>query len=717
MNVRIAKRAARILATVLVLSIILSVSAVSASAYEVKGRTLAQALGMDGAVYYSWLRSHINDTYYNTTPYEHADHRNPNGDCQGANGTLDTPGVPALNCMGFVWHALYMPTKMSGGSTGLIPSYGNGGWYGLYTGYNLSRRYFNSKRDLLKSGYAEPGDIIWMFEVNETVADDSNHIAIYMGDGHSDRVWHAVKAGTKFGYINPDYAEYLVIKSGAVRTLKAPKLKSIANAVKGPRLTWCKVSGAQYYRVYVKNGKTWKLLGQTSNNYFDDKTAKSGKTYTYTVRCVERSGKSISPLAKNGLSIAYYAAPGGFKAEFDTTTGVKFTWNAVAGAAKYRVLRSTNGKDFYTIGTTAGTSFVDKKAVPGKSYYYTVRVVNSKGKMCSAYRTPLKGYFVNGVPKLTSAVTDNSGLTLGWNAMKGADQYVIYQKYAGTGWKRVGVTNKTKLLIKKPVKDAEVKYTIRCMNKSGNAFTSASDKSGFTAVSLDPPKMTRMEALADGVKLTYSASALATRFNIYRKNDKGVWAKIGASDTNTFIDATAVPGKTYTYTLRSVAADKKSTTSGFNTKGWAMKYVATPQITATATATGINLSWGKNAGATNYRVFVKKDGKWTTVANTTGTSYEYTDVENGTEYTLTVRCIDSRKWFNSFYNTEGVTATYIDPEAPQPVTEGQDPPAGDLATVQSGTDATQAIEPVSEFPTVEPTTVPSEQPLTESATE
>ena len=218
MNVRIVKRAARILATVLVLSIILSVSAVSASAYEVKGRTLAQALGMDGAVYYGWLRSHINDTYYNTTPYEHADHRNPNGDCEGANGTLDTPGVPALNCMGFVWHALYMPTKMSGGRTGLIPSYGNGGWYGLYTGYNLSRRYFNSKRDLLKSGYAEPGDIIWMFEVNETVADDSNHIAIYMGDGHSDRVWHAVKAGTKFGYINPDYAEYLVIKSGAVRT-------------------------------------------------------------------------------------------------------------------------------------------------------------------------------------------------------------------------------------------------------------------------------------------------------------------------------------------------------------------------------------------------------------------------------------------------------------------------------------------------------------------
>ena len=82
-----------------------------------------------------------------------------------------------------------------------------------------------------------------------------------------------------------------------------------------------------------------------------------------------------------------------------------------------------------------------------------------------------------------------------------------------------------------------------------------------------------------------------------------------------------------------------------------------------------------------------------------------------------MRCIDSRKWFNSFYNTEGVTATYIDPEAPQPVTEALDPPAGDLATVQIGTDATQASEPVSELPTVEPTTVPSEQPLTESATE
>lgn len=702
---RVSRKAVRVLVLVLVLAVVISVSVVSASAYEVKGRTLSQVLGMNGATYYQWLSSHVNDKYYNTTPYAHADHRNPNGDCQGANGSLDTPGVPALNCMGFVWHALYMPTKMSGGNTDLIPAYGKGGWYGLYTGYNLSRRYFNSKRDLLASGYAEPGDIIWMFVENEHVSDDSNHIAIYMGDGHSDRVWHAVKAGTKFGYINPDYEEYMVIKSGAIRKLATPKLKSVTNIVAGPKITWNKVKGASYYRVFVKSGKNWKLLGQTRNNYFVDKKAKSGKTYTYTVRCVDAKGKPISDFNRKGISNTYYATPKGFSGEAVDGVGIRFSWKAVPGAPKYRVMRKTDTTGWVTIANTTATSIVDRNAVPGTNYYYTVRVLNKNNKFGSSYITPLKAYFVTDIPRINYSLVDNNGLTLKWNASGGAEQYIVYQKTAAT-WKRVGLTKKNKIVIKNPVKNVNVKYTVRCINAAGNAYTSSYDKEGYTTAYFDMPQITRMEGEENGIKLAWSGNENVYRYIVYRK-DGGAWTEIARTEEPTYTDNDAAVGNTYAYTIRCVSETGKFT-STYNTKGWSMTYIAAPEVIVTQTDNGILISWNKIEGAAKYRVFIKEDGEWVKLADCIGTSHLYAG--HAGAFTFTVRCIDSNKWFNSWYDTVGVASPEVVPNDPaeqgaqnpdgEPAGTGMSAPQTDAPTQQpteaepQEIQATQATDPV-----------------------
>ena len=653
----LSRKAARVLAIALILAVVFAASAISASAYEVKGRTLAQVLGMNGSVYYQWLQSHIHDKYYNTTPYAHADHRNPNGDCAGANGELETPGEPALNCMGFVWHALYMPTKMSGGNTGLIPAYGKGGWYGLYTGYNLSRRYFNSKRDLLKSGYAEPGDIIWMFVESETVSDDSNHIAIYMGDGHSDRVWHAVKAGTKFGYINPDYEEYLVIKSGSIRKLATPKLKSVTNIVAGPKITWNKVSGANYYRVFVKSGNSWKLLGTTRNNYFVDKKAKSGKKYTYTVRCVDNSGKPISDFNRKGISNTYYATPGSFSADCVAGKGITVSWGKVAGAPKYRVLRRTDGTSWVSVKNTTATSFTDTKIQNGKTYYYTVRVLDKNNKFVSSYRSPVKAYCLTDEPKITTSLVDNNGLTLKWNAVNGAEKYAVYQKTTGS-WKRIGVSAKPKLVIKKPLMNVEAKYTVRCISATGNAFTSGYDKVGYSTICLNMPKISRMEAVSDGIKLTWNADANAYQYYVYRK-DAGKWTQIATVSENTYTDTAASVDNKNEYTIRCVSETKKFV-STYNTKGWAMTYAATPTVSAEQTDKGILISWNKIAGATTYRVFVRTESGWSKLADVKGTSHLYAGKEG--EYTFTVRCVDGNKWFNSYFDTTGATTPAVEPK-------------------------------------------------------
>lgn len=209
------------------------VSAASVPA-EVKGKTLSQVLGMDVDVYINWLLKHKSDDYYLGTPYKPYDHRNPLGDCNNAYGTADTKGLAAMNCTGFVWHVLYKSTKSSGGNTDIIPALS--GWYSFYTNNKISRKYFSSKSDMLKSGYLDKGDIVWMFHGSETSVSDYHHIGIYMGDGKSDVLWHSIdKAGNEKGNvlttITPKSSTplYVVIKTG-VPKIKLQLQKSTANS-------------------------------------------------------------------------------------------------------------------------------------------------------------------------------------------------------------------------------------------------------------------------------------------------------------------------------------------------------------------------------------------------------------------------------------------------------------------------------------------------------
>ncbi len=287
----------------------LTVSALSAGA-DVKGRTVCEALGMDGAAYMNWLLSHEHDNYYLGTPYRAYDHRNPNGDCKGAYGTLDVRGQPGMNCMGFVWHVLYKATGYSGGNmTNVNKSMGR---LSFYRGLNITRRYFKNKKEMLDSGYAEKGDIIWMIlNQNENVNNQYDHTGIYWGDGHSDVLWHSNTMTGGQGSCNAISAiypmrdqntMYIVLKVGAV-TLDTPVLTNAANTDEGIAVSWNKVEGAARYRYYIRKGNEWIRLGDTTGTSFVYKDAADGELCTFTVRCVTSVNKGFTSMFdKDGIS-------------------------------------------------------------------------------------------------------------------------------------------------------------------------------------------------------------------------------------------------------------------------------------------------------------------------------------------------------------------------------------------------------------------------------
>ena len=281
---------------------------------EVKGKTVAEVLGMDGATYISWLTSHEKDKYYLGTPYTGYDHRNPNGDCAGAYGTMDSKGVAGMNCTGFVWHALYKATKASGGNTSIIPALGRDLWLNFYRNNKISRKYFSSKSEMLKSGYLNKGDIIWMYaDGQETISNDYHHVGIYWGDGRSDVLWHSLVTENAITTVIPaSYSNtmYQVLKVGASSSasLDTPQLKTVDAADDGIMITWDAVPGAVKYRVFrydTLNSK-WRKLSDTADVSWTDSAAELTGTYTYTVRCVSYDGTIFtSGYDRNGIIYTY----------------------------------------------------------------------------------------------------------------------------------------------------------------------------------------------------------------------------------------------------------------------------------------------------------------------------------------------------------------------------------------------------------------------------
>ena len=88
-----------------------------------------------------------------------------------------------------------------------------------------------------------------------------------------------------------------------------------------------------------------------------------------------------------------------------------FKWNAVSGAIKYNIYRSTSKNGTYTyLDTTTATSYTDKTAVSGTQYYYQVKAV----KKVSTTKTTTKKAS-SSTTKATPAPTQAQSQTVNFN--------------------------------------------------------------------------------------------------------------------------------------------------------------------------------------------------------------------------------------------------------------------------------------------------------------
>lgn len=161
----------------------------------------------------------------------------------------------------------------------------------------------------------------------------------------------------------------------------APVVKGGNNAATGKvTLTWDKVSGAKEYVVYRANysNGTYTKMFTTKNTSYTNTTANAGYTYHYKVKAISYKTAYADSAMSNMVTRTCDCAAPAVKIALNSDGHPKLTWDKVNGAEKYRVYRSTDGKNFSYCYTATATYFNNNSATAGTTYYYKVMAVSAR---------------------------------------------------------------------------------------------------------------------------------------------------------------------------------------------------------------------------------------------------------------------------------------------------------------------------------------------------
>ena len=353
--------------------------------------------------------------------------------------------------------------------------------------------------------------------------------------------------------------------------LPTPQITGLANTTGGIKISWNKVDGAYGYRLYYKPvSGGWKRFKDTTATSFTDSGVVPNKTETYTIRCIDKNGNTISGFNSTGWSKKYTpAAPTVSKLDI-TTGGIKLSWNKIAGVYGYRLYYKPASGGWKRFKDTSATSFTDSGVSPNRTETYTIRCIDKNGNTISGFNS--NGWskkYTPAAPTISKLENTSGGIKISWNKIAGVYGYRLYYKTLSGGWKRFKDTTATSFTDSGVSPNRTETYTIRCIDRNGNTvsgFYSRGWSKKYTPVA---PKITRLSNTSKGVSVTWNKIAGVYGYRLYRKYDGGSWTRVKDTTSTSFTDSGAKKGKKVTYTVRCI--DRKGkTVSGFNSKGWSI---------------------------------------------------------------------------------------------------------------------------------------------------
>ena len=258
----------------------------------------------------------------------------------------------------------------------------------------------------------------------------------------------------------------------------APTVSKLDITTGGIKLSWNKIAGVYGYRLYYKPvSGGWKRFKDTTATSFTDSGVVPNKTETYTIRCIDKNGNTVSGFNSNGWSKKYTpAAPTISKLE-NTSGGIKISWNKIAGVYGYRLYYKTSSGGWKRFKDTTATSFTDSGVSPNRTETYTIRCIDKNGNTVSGFYS--RGWskkYTPVAPTITRLSNTSKGVSVTWNKIAGVYGYRLYRKYDGGSWTKVKDTTSTSFTDSGAKKGKKVTYTVRCIDRKGKTVSGFNSK-------------------------------------------------------------------------------------------------------------------------------------------------------------------------------------------------------------------------------------------------
>ena len=323
---------------------------------------------------------------------------------------------------------------------------------------------------------------------------------------------------------------------------------------------------------------TYKEIAATGHHHNAVVTAPTCTAKGYTTHTCNTCGNSYKDNYTNALGHSYAngkctrcgaadpnykPAPKAPELKITTSAGKpKIYWNAVDGAVKYWVYRSTDGKNFKYYDSTKKTSYTNSSTSIGTTYYYKVKAVAVvDGKNYASDFSITRSIQRKPAAPTVSINRSNGKPKLSWKAVSGATKYWIYRSTDGKNFKYWDSTTKLSYTNSGAASGTKYYYRVKAVavvNGKNVVSTNSSTKSLMTTLAKPSVSITTSNGKP---KLRWKAVTGADKYYVYRSTDGKNFSYWDSTTKTSYVNSGAKKNTKYYYKVKAVCASNSNANS------------------------------------------------------------------------------------------------------------------------------------------------------------
>ena len=371
-------------------------------------------------------------------------------------------------------------------------------------------------------------------------------------------------------YVTADSAKLYGPFSAAVRSTpgQVKNLKATTTAANQAVLSWSAVPGAEMYMIYTSATAdgTFTAYDYISGTSYTMNRTNAGKYY-YKVRAyVTADGAKLY----GPYSTAVRSTPGQVKNLKATTTAANqavLSWTAVPGAEKYMVYTSaTENGTYSSYVMTASTSYTVKRSNADQLFYKVRAYVTANNiKQYGGYSAVAR--CVPGQVKNLKAVsTAANKVSLSWNAVPGAEMYMIYTATTANGtYSSYVMTANTSYMISR-TNASKLYYKVRAYATVNGAKTYGAFSAAAQGLPGQVKNVKAVKVTANQAALTWDKVPGAEKYMVYyAASQNGTYTAYGMTASTSYIMNKTNAGAMYYKVRAFVTVDGAKQYGAFST--------------------------------------------------------------------------------------------------------------------------------------------------------